>query len=721
MTEPNMWGDVDLSSPVPRAGVRGWRRTWRAGRVVEPGMQPLDLIGQWLQVNLARGPMGDDNPDSFYIAAGCYLAGGMTDATIAVTRGHAWRAVASALLAPGRMEHTPQDTTIDDLDRDLAEHIGPLTRDDTMPGGQIYVGVEDADAHAKLSRVAEYHGMIGPRSAEQQAEVGQLMIDGGLPFWEGLNKGQPPPDDWEPRTPREDLLAALITGWLDRSGATIWYLDTLPAIIAVMRPGQTYKSTGGPELYILLPTTPDMAPPDTSAFAALGAARNVANRAAGYYDPILETPLRAWDDGDDEQKSAAGRPPASPIESRPPLGPTILFPAGSRSGQVHRLVPSAIASMPAWDAGADRTRPDNGRWKSYAMKDGTAVTFALPEGDYSESAYRILADRRALAILVHYGLFAVWYQCRPKPGEKVTLVMDDFCADIGYARASSGGFKLDVKREVFQMLHCLARVECSVSIPLRNNRTRTLSGPLWDRGVSAIEHDTYTDLFGLQRVGEAADWEPGTFRYGPGDWFTDPEWNARFLAFGKASVGFLTLRPNTDPWAILIGGQVLPVMRANKYQRRVLTVRTLVNYATGGRADAEAYSGHKAQTLGKVKHALDRLHMTGVIGKPEKCDIDEPAEDLDTDDLDRAGEAAAIAAYYADQPGRPDWMSARYAITSPDEEDGARIEALQSGHIQSARVLPVPRRGPGRPKGSKNRPKASPAPQITPRDYGTGR
>ena len=212
-----------------------------------------------------------------------------------------------------------------------------------------------------------------------------------------------------------------------------------------------------------------------------------------------------------------------------------------------------------------------------------------------------LAQAGAGVVKAHYALLGRWHDFGRYPDEFITVSVKEFCADLGYKKASNGGFKRESKEEATRILDALAAIEMlDIYWPFENgpvgeDEAIALSGKVWIGGW--VEE-------GKIRV----------FMFSAWPWFNNPVWRQYNEAVGKIGAGLMRLDNRHDEWAILIGGYVGTLIRTRR--RRPLTLRVGTILRAIGKASADTLR-RKGRTQDKFERALERLREEHVIDRWE--------------------------------------------------------------------------------------------------------
>lgn len=292
------------------------------------------------------------------------------------------------------------------------------------------------------------------------------------------------------------------------------------------------------------------------------------------------------------------------------------------------------------------------------------IAVGVPGGPTAASIWEYLCKSGPAAVKMHYALWLNFYEQGEGRATWVTADVAQLCKYAGYKPHHKGGYKPETKRAVAEAVKALFAVEVRATLtkPGPNGKPAKemrLSGPLWTRGMEAEQRDVSADLFG---------WEPVALSYQPGQWFT-AEYQKAHQYVGKAAAALLTLDNRYDEWAILIGGYLITLARANGYAPKRIRMETILKRVN--LAQDEESKRRKSQYRGKAETALDRLAEKGVIQSWRYTDDDvEDVEDWD--------DATAVEAYYADSAPIPkdDWRGKMLLIEWPPEreKDKGRLE-----------------------------------------------
>jgi hypothetical protein len=350
-----------------------------------------------------------------------------------------------------------------------------------------------------------------------------------------------------------------------------------------------------------------------------------------------------------------------------PLGNILCF----TNDNIHHAVITAWARAAEWQAGDKYFR---GLEQEYS---NSKITVSLPNGDQAASLWEFLQKGGAAMVKAHYALWARYYEQVPDglSLEYVVVNVSDFCRDLGYAKATNGGYKPEAKRRAMQLLEALTSTQMAATYQTPSkkkglNKQKRLKGTIWARGMEAEERDTYEDLFGQAREGDREQWTPVSFSFAPGPWHEDKDWRRYNRFVGKIGAGLMQLRVDRDEWAILIGGYLGTLARTGKYRARRLKISTILENTGLGKA-----IGHRqAQYREKFYKALDRLQEEGIIVGYRTDGFDD--SDVDPDDL------AALAEYGEKDPfPAGDWRGYIVEFQFDFAADTTRLESAQKRAI----------------------------------------
>lgn len=343
-----------------------------------------------------------------------------------------------------------------------------------------------------------------------------------------------------------------------------------------------------------------------------------------------------------------GVAPGKPTRGRPPA----LRPLGqdgylrTRSDRickavVEALTPQAIRPLdPAvWEAHGVLNSEE--WWQAYPFQAGSSKDRVKGLIGFSrkpaEAIWDALQKNGALAVKAQYVLFARAYEeTDAEPGVFVTISITQFCDDLGYKR-KKGAHRPERKREAMKVLEMLTTLELCANYITPQDVARRLRGPIWLRGHIAEQMDGYADLFGVNRVGEPAQWEPVAFSYAPGRFFADSEWRKYNRRVAKVGAGLLELRTDTDQWAIMVGGYLGTLSRMNGYRTSVLKVQTLLERTGLARAEKR----NPGRAIDKLEAALDKVAEVRIISSWDYTNTNPCEPDMDdADDLEKLIHAA---------------------------------------------------------------------------------
>jgi hypothetical protein len=222
--------------------------------------------------------------------------------------------------------------------------------------------------------------------------------------------------------------------------------------------------------------------------------------------------------------------------------------------------------------------------------------------DVGEALWEFQQEHGALALQVHIALFARAYaETDARPGEFITLRMSDFCDDLQFAK-KKGAHRRETKERILGILECLTRAQMKIMYTPKEGKAHLFTGEIWQRGITHQTADQHADLF---------KWEPETFNYAPGQYFAFNDWRNYTRNVAYIGEGLLKLNANNDKWAIHGGGYLALLSRMNKYQKKKLSVKLLLE-KTGLLAACGKFR-KTSEMERKLIHALETLEKVGVI------------------------------------------------------------------------------------------------------------
>jgi hypothetical protein len=341
------------------------------------------------------------------------------------------------------------------------------------------------------------------------------------------------------------------------------------------------------------------------------------------------------------------------------LGPVALF----LNDAVHGMAVRALSRPQDWEAREELAYAFHGQHSK------ASVTIGLRQGKDTQELWEYLRGGGARLVKAHYALWARYYEDIESHGLRyATISVPQFCADIGLKKHRNGGFRREQKQEAMRLLRGLTSIEMCVEKTIGAKALR-LRGPLWARGLDAEERDVYDDMLGQAREGDPEQWEPVAFSFAPGPWFSDADWMSHHRFLGKVGSGLLRL-DNREEWAVLIGGYLATLGRANKY--KPLRARAGLILSRSGLAQTESAKRRLAENRKKFESAMDRLCEPEIAvlsaWRFEGIDTSEP----DMDDAESLAEYADINIY---PPG--DWRGWIVEIDLPFQEDANRLQVTR--------------------------------------------
>ncbi|MCA1628056.1 MAG: hypothetical protein LC742_08850, partial [Acidobacteria bacterium] len=269
---------------------------------------------------------------------------------------------------------------------------------------------------------------------------------------------------------------------------------------------------------------------------------------------------------------------------------------------------------------------DKKLWAAYPFdaKDDLhgAIGFSQNPG---EAIWSLLQRNGALAVKAQYALWARAYrETDAEPNRFIMLSIPQFCDDVGFRRKKRAHTR-DSKQAAIDVLKLLASLELVVLWQTPQGKTRRVHSPLWTRGPIGEEMDSFADLFGANRVGDPATWDPVKFAYAPGYFFGDAEWRNHNRNVALIGEGLLQLGTNTaDKWAVMVGGYLAIQARMNGW--RALRRKVWRVLAKTGLMDELNKHRQPGRMRDKLERALDRLTAVGVIRDYKFSDEEEDNE-----------------------------------------------------------------------------------------------
>jgi predicted GIY-YIG superfamily endonuclease len=222
--------------------------------------------------------------------------------------------------------------------------------------------------------------------------------------------------------------------------------------------------------------------------------------------------------------------------------------------------------------------------------------------DVGEALWEFQQEHGALALQVHIALFARAYaETDAKPGEFITLRISDFCDDLQFTR-KKGAHRRETKERVLGILECLTRAQMKIMYTPKEGKAHLFTGEIWQRGITHETADQHADLF---------KWEPETFNYAPGQYFSYEDWRYYTRNVALIGEGLLKLDARKDKWAIHIGGYLALLGRMNGYKNRPLAVRRVIEKT--GLLSTYGKLRQVSEMEQKLERGLSTLEENGVI------------------------------------------------------------------------------------------------------------
>jgi hypothetical protein len=379
----------------------------------------------------------------------------------------------------------------------------------------------------------------------------------------------------------------------------------------------------------------------------------------------------------EEKARAAVRPRRKRLELAPLAQRGYIKAPADRINKatIEAFAPGAMRELTDEESGFLQISVGGSYWRAYTFgRDGGELKGAVGfPRDPGEAIWKLLQNNGALAVKAQYALWARAYaETGADPERFVMMSIPDFCDDLGYSR-NKGSHKLTNKRAAMEVLELLTSIELDAIYQPAGKAARRFRGPIWIRGGIAEELDNYGDLWGANRVGDPAAWEPVAFAYAPGMFFRDREWRTYNNRVATIGAGLLRLSTKNDQWAIMVGGYLGMLARMNGYQPSVLRVTTLLSKTGLYEADRK----HPGRMLDKLETALEKLQAVGVIGSwgyPTNGSIEEP----DMDDPEVIANLRNLPDNRARQCIRIEWPDAL-------DERAKQLAANKTKRIQTSR------------------------------------
>ncbi len=290
-----------------------------------------------------------------------------------------------------------------------------------------------------------------------------------------------------------------------------------------------------------------------------------------------------------------------------------------------------------------------------------------------ESVFRFFQEKSALAVKAHFALWARAHrETKAEPGKLVKMTISQFCDDLGFQKKKRAHTR-ENKQHALQILETLTSAEMILLWQDPQKKLRRTKGNVWQRGLSDEVFDTHINGTNGQNEnlipGTEKFWDPKTFSYSPGGFFTDPDWRKFNKHVGFVGQGLLKLGANNkDKAAVLIGGYIAFLARIENYTRDPLKLTTLIEN-TGDLLTG--YIDRREATMLEtiVENALDRLTDVKVI-KGYEWVYEESLEPSDS----------------AQKIRMPELLARRIQLFFPDElaQLGKEYKELETAHRKKA-------------------------------------
>jgi hypothetical protein len=293
--------------------------------------------------------------------------------------------------------------------------------------------------------------------------------------------------------------------------------------------------------------------------------------------------------------------------------------------------------------------------------------------DIGESVFRFFQEKSALAVKAHFALWARAHrETKAEPGKLVKMTISQFCDDLGFQKKKRAHTR-ENKQHALQILETLTSAEMILLWQDPQKKLHRTKGNVWQRGLSDEVFDTHIDDTNGQNEnlipGTEKFWDPKTFSYSPGGFFTDADWRKFNDYVGLVGQGLLKLGTNNkDKAAVLIGGYIAFLARIENYSREPLKLSTLIEN-TGDLLTGYIDRREAAMLETIVENALDRLTDVKVI-KGYEWVYDEKQKPSDSDKTVKM----------------PELLARRIRLFFPDElaQMGKEYKQLETVHRKNA-------------------------------------
>jgi hypothetical protein len=234
-----------------------------------------------------------------------------------------------------------------------------------------------------------------------------------------------------------------------------------------------------------------------------------------------------------------------------------------------------------------------------------------------ESVFKFFQEKSPLAVKAHFALWARAHrETKAEPGKLVKMTISQFCDDLGFQKKKRAHTR-ENKQHALQILETLTSAEMILLWQDPQKKLHRTKGNVWQRGLSDEVFDTHINDTNGQNEnlipGTEKFWDPKTFSYSPGGFFTDADWRKFNNYVGLVGQGLLKLGANNkDKAAVLIGGYIAFLARIENYSREPLKLSTLIEN-TGDLLTGYIDRREAAMLETIVENALDRLTDVKVL------------------------------------------------------------------------------------------------------------
>ncbi len=308
--------------------------------------------------------------------------------------------------------------------------------------------------------------------------------------------------------------------------------------------------------------------------------------------------------------------------------------------------------------------------------DGTVFTGLVGyNSGICEKVFRFFQEKSALAVKAHFALWARAHrETKADPDKLIKMEISQFCDDLGFQKKKRAHTR-ENKQHALQILETLTGAELIVQWQDSNGNLHRTKGNVWQRGSSDEIFDTHINGTNGQNEnlipGTEKFWNPNTFSYRPGSFFSDEDWRKFNDYVGLVGQGLLKLGiSNKDKAAVLIGGYIAFLARIENYTRETLKLSTLIEN-TGDLLTGHIDRREAAMLETIVENALDRLTDVKVI-KGYEWVYDEKQKPSDSDKTVKM----------------PELLARRIRLAFPNElvRIGKEFKELETAHRRKAAV-----------------------------------